>query len=423
MSNYKTLPKSKIGFTLSIEKAALDKTQTAILKRYKNEVSIKGFRKGHAPEAAVLASIGAERLAYDSLNQAIDKAYAEFLSKEKIQVISQPEVDIKDPNKTPLEVKVEVEVFPEVKVGDYKKIKTKATKAKVEDKEVEDALQTVCAQMEVAKEVKRAAKDGDLVEVDFAGKDEKGEVIPNTNGEKTKFRMGMGHFLPDLEAAFKGMKAGEEKIAVKVEFPETYHSADFAGKIIPFDIKLHTVNEIDPTALTEEQIEQITGKKQDLKAVKEQIKTTILANKQKEAEKQDMDTYTKALAKLVKADLPQSWLDREVSSRLQRMQQSPQFQEDPAGFWQAMGKTEEAFKKELATEGERDLCIFLGLSEIVKTENIELDKDEMGEAHHMAHKHLQDDSDHASDAHHAEMEKAVLNLKIDKFLRSAIMGQ
>jgi len=421
MSNYKTHPNSKISLELKIDQAALDKSKAAIIKRYQSEVSIKGFRKGHAPESAVMATIGQERLAYDTLNQAVDKAYVNFLQTEKLQVINQPEVDIKDPNKTPLEVKVEVEVFPEVKVGDYKKIKIKPTKVEVEDKEIEDALKTVCAQMEVAKEVKRVAKDGDLIEVDFSGKNEKGEIIPNTQGEKTKFRMGMGHFLPDLEAAFKGMKAGEDKKGVKVKFPKDYHSKDFAGKVVPFDIKLHTVNEIDPEALTEDQIEQITGQKQDLAALKKQMRATIEANKKKAAEKQDMDAYTKELGKLVKADLPQSWVEREVSSRLQRLQQNPQYQQDPATFWQTMGKTESAFKKELAEEGERDLLIFLGLSEIVKTEDIELDKDEMGQAHHLAHQHLQDAEDHHSHAHQAEMEKAVLNLKIDKFLRTAIM--
>jgi len=394
MANYKSLKQSKISFTLKIEKDTLEKAKNAIVNRYKSEVSIKGFRKGHAPDSAVLEAIGAERLAYDSLNQAIDKAYANFLQTEKIQVIAQPEVDVKDPTATPLVVDVVVEVFPEVKVGDHKKIKVKQTKVKVEDEEVDDAVQTICAQMEIAKEVKRAAKDGDLLEVDFAGLDDKGAVIPNTNGEKTKFRMGMGHFLPDLEAAFKGMKAGEEKKAVKVKFPKDYHGADFAGKTVPFDIKLHTVNEIDPSALTEEQIEQVTGKKQNLAAMKAQIKETITINKQKETERQDMDAYTKELGKLVKADLPQSWLDREVATRLQRMQQSPQFQQDPAAFWQSLGKTE----------------------------NIELDKDELAQAHQLAHQHLGDDNDHSSHAHNAEMEKAVLNLKIDKFLKSAIIG-
>lgn len=404
-----------------MEKAAVEKAQKAIIEHYKNEVSIKGFRKGHAPDDAVVASIGAERLSYDALNRAIDKAYVDFLQAEQIQVIAQPQVDIKDPNKDPLEVSIEVEVYPEVKVGDFKKIKIKPTKVEVADKEVEDALQTVCAQLEVATEVKRAAKDGDLLEVDFAGKDEKRETLPNTDGQKTKFRMGMGHFLPDLEAAFKSMKAGEEKKAVKVKFPKEYHSPDFADKTIPFDIKLHSVNEIDPSALTEAQIEQVSGKKQSLKDLKAQIKETITTNKRREAERQDMDAYTKEFGKLVKADLPQGWIDREIESRLQRLQQNPQFQADPAAFWQQVGKTEKAFKADLAKEGERDLLIFLGLSEVVKTENIELDKDEIAQAHHMAHQHLEDESDHQSHAHQAEMEKAVLNLKIDKFLRSVIM--
>ena len=421
MANFKTLPQSKIAFTLTIEKAALDKAQASLVKRYKNEVSIKGFRKGHAPDSAVLAAVGPQKLAYDALNQAVDKAYIDFLQTEQVQVIAQPEVDIKDPNKTPLEVNIEVEVFPEVKVGDFKKIKVKTEKIKVEDKEVDEAIKTICAQMGVAKEVKRAAKDGDLVEVDFAGFDDKGEIIPNTNREKTKFRLGMGQFLPDLEAGFKDMKAGDTKEGVKVKFPKDYHSADFAGKTIPFNIKVHSVNEIDPSALTEDQIEQITGKKQDLKALKTQIKETIDANKNKEVEKKAMNEYTLKLAKVVKVELPQSWIDREVSTRIERIKQNPQFIRDPAAFWQQMGKTEKEFHKTLAEDGERDLKIFLALSEIVKTENIELDKDEMDEAHHLAHQHLQQSGSEQPEAHQAEIEKVILNLKIDKFLRAAIM--
>lgn len=421
MSNYKTLPQSKIAFTLTIEKAAIEQAQTAFVQRYKNEVTIKGFRKGHAPDADVIKAIGQDRLAYDSLNQAIDKAYADFIQTEQLQVIAQPSVDVKDPSKIPLEVKVEVEVYPEVKLGNYSKIKIKRTKVETKDDEVEEALKTVCAQLEAGKKVDRAAKEGDLIEADFAGKDEKGETIPNTAGEKHKFRLGMGHFLADLEAAYNGMKAGEEKKGVKVSFPKDYHGADFAGKTVPFDVKLHSVSEIDSSALTQEQIEQVSGKKQSLSDLKAQMKETIEANKQREAERADIDAYTKELGKLVKADLPQGWIDREVESRLQRMKQNPQFQRDPSAFWQAVGKTEETFKKELAKEGDMDLRIFLGLSEIVKTEAIELDKDEMTQAHQMAHQHLGDEGDHHGHAHTAEMEKAILNLKIDKFLRAAIM--
>jgi len=421
MPNYKTLPQSKVSFTLNIDKPAVQKAEKAIVSRYKNEVSIKGFRKGHAPDDAVKASIGAERLAYDALNQVIDRAFADFIQKEKLQVINQPQVDVQDPNKMPMEVKVEVEVYPEITLGKYEKIKVKRTKVDVKDAEVDEALQTVCAQLEAGTPVKRAAQDKDLLEVDFAGHDESGEVLPSTQGNNTKFRLGVGNFLPDLEAAFKGMKAGEEKKGVKVAFPKTYHAPDFAGKTILFDIKLHEVSEINPEALTEEQIEQVSGKKQSVADLKAQIKETITTNKNRETERQDIDAYTKQLATYVKADLPQSWVDREISSRLQRLKQNPQYVQDPGAFWQQIGKTEEAFKKDLAKEGEQDLRIFLGLSEIVKTQNIELDKDEMAQAHQIAQQHLGGDKAPQMHAQAAEVEKAVLNLKIDKFLRTAIM--
>ncbi len=420
MANYKTLPKSKVNFTLKVDKTAIENARKTVIQHMKNQISIKGFRKGHAPDDYVVAQVGVQKIAFEAMNQAIDKAYANFIKENNLQVISQPEVDIPSPDSDPIEVKCEVEIYPEITVGDYKKIKVKKEKIEVETKEIEDVLMTVCAQMEAGEEVKRAAKKNDLVEVDFAGIDDKGKEIPNTAGKNMTFRLGQGHYLPDLEKAFEGMKAGEEKKAVKVKFPKDYHSEDFAGKIVNFDVAVHKVSEINPNKLTKEQIQQISGKEQSLDELKESIKKTITQNKTQAKEQEWIADYSTQLAKLVKADLPQSWLDREVSSRLARLKQNPQFQSNPEQFWKAMGKDEEVFKKELASEGEKDLKVFLGLSEIVKTEGITLDKDEKTQAHHIARQNIGHDHHHGH-SHDVEVEKAELNLKIDKFLRSTII--
>ena len=58
-----------------------------------------------------------------------------------------------------------------------------------------------------------------------------------------------------------------------------------AGKTILFDIKLHEVQEIDISKMTEAQIEQISGEKMGMKAFRAQIKTTITQNKSSEIEK------------------------------------------------------------------------------------------------------------------------------------------
>ncbi len=418
MANYKKTSGSKVSFSVKVEKDDFNKAQKSVIARAKNDVSVKGFRKGQAPDDMVIAQIGSERLAFEALNTALDKAYREFITKEKIAVISAPETKMPKKQEMPMEVEFEVEVFPEVKIGNYEKLKIKKPNIKVSDKEVEDVLKTVCAQAQIGTPVSRKAKDGDLLEVDFCGKDKDGKTLPNTDGKNHKFRIGMGQFLPDLEKAFIGMKAGEEKKAVKVKFPKNYHAPDMAGKTIPFDIKLHNVFEIDPSKLTKEDIEKISGKAQSLDDFKKQIKATITTNKSQGEVQKNMAEFNKSLAKLVKVDLPESWVKKEVDARIERIKQSPQYQHDPESFWKQIGKTEEVVKKEAKTEGETDLKVFLGLSEIIKLEKIELDKDEMEKAHQMAHQHLEHSNDHDSHAHHAEMDKAVLNLKIDKYISS-----
>lgn len=418
MANYKKISGSKVSFSVKIEKADIEKAQESVIARAQSEVSIKGFRKGQAPKDMVIANIGPDRLAFESLNRALDKAYRTFITEEKIAVISAPHTDIPEKQEMPMEVKFEVEVFPEVTMGDYKKLKIKKSTVKVDDKEVDDVIKTICAQAQVGSPVDRVVKNEDMIEVDFAGKDKDGKVLPNTDGKNYKFRVGMGQFLPDLEKGFMGMKAGEEKLAVKVAFPKEYHAPDMAGKTILFDIKVHQVLEIDPSKLDEETIEKISGKKQSLEDLKKQIKETVTANKSQSENQAKMADYNKDLAKVVKVELPASWIEKEVEARMERVKASPQYSHDPEAFWKQMGMDEKTMKKNAAVEGEVDLKVFLGLSEIVKIENIELDKDEMEQAHGMAHQHLGDSNDHQSHDHHVEMDKAVLNLKIDKYIRS-----
>ncbi len=420
MAKVKNLKNSKVEFKIKLEEKALEKAKRSVIARLKNEVNIKGFRAGHAPDSKVIEHIGEDRLNYDAINKLIDNAYKDYVTENELAVINQPEVDVPEDMKFPMEITCVVEVYPKVELGDYKKIKVKQEKVKVTDKDVEEALETACAQLQLGTEVKKKAADKHLVEVDFVAKDEKGEEIPNTKGENQKFRIGMGQYLPDLEKAFTGMKAGETKEKVKVKFPKDYHAKDMADKTILFDIKMHKVFEISVKDLTEDDVEKLSGEKQSVKKLMEIVKENITKNKDQQARTKATDEYTAKLVKLVKVELPQSWLEREVQNRMQQFMSNPQLQQNPE-MLEMMMKDPEAMKKDMKIEGEKDLKTFLGLSEVVKVENIELDKDEMEQAHHMAHQALGQEGHHHGEEHDSAMQKAILDMQIDKFLKTAIM--
>ncbi|MDH3324561.1 MAG: trigger factor [Candidatus Peregrinibacteria bacterium] len=414
MSNYKNVSGSKVKFSFKIEEKDLAKAEKQVIKKFQENLDLKGFRKGNVPEDAVRENISKEQIQFESINVAIDKGYKNFIDKNKLAPISQPKVDFSDLQKKPIDIKVEVEIFPEVKLGDYKKIKIKKPEIKIGKDEVDKAIIGVLTQMGESSEVARAAKEGDLCDIDFAGKDDKGAVLPNTDGKNVKVTLGSGQFLPDLEKAFKGMKAGEEKIAVKVKFPKEYHSKDFAGKTIPFDIKLNSVGEISPTGLKDETIEKITGKKATEAEFRTDVEKMILAEKEKGAKGECIKDYEEKLAKIVKGELPQSWMDKEVEMRMAQLKQNPQYTHDPEAFWKTIGKKEDDLIKQFKKDAEANLKVFLGLSEIIKQENIELDKDETKRAALIVEQNLKNAPKGARKEE--EMQKVTLNLKIDKFL-------
>jgi len=412
--NYKTVAGSKVKFVLKIEEGDLKKARKSVVERFCREVAIKGFRKGHAPESAVISQVGAERISYEALNFSIDRKYRAFVRENSISPVGNPKVDLDSVEKMPIEVRVEVEVFPEVSVGNYSKIKVSPEKVSVSKNEVDAMIERFLVQVGATKKVDRAAKSGDFCEVDFAGKDENGAVIPNTDGKNHRFQIGAGQFLPDLEKAFEKMRAGESKKAVPVRFPKDYHSADFAGRTVKFDVKLHSVEEVSAKNLDSEAIKKITGKSQSEADFRAGIEKMILQEKSQAAQSKAIREYEEKFAKIVEVDLPESWIEKEVEMRMKQVAEHPNFRHDPESFWKNLGKSEDSLKKEFRRDAEMNLRVFLGLSEVVKTEGVKLSEDEITHGKAVATRRAEEGSGADFES---EWQKTELNLKIDKFLR------
>lgn len=414
MAAYKTISGSRVEFQLEVSEEAIKKSHKSTLDSFRKNVSVKGFRKGHAPDEVVLQSVGIERLSYEAMNRAIDVEYREFLAQNSISPVSQPQVDVKDWEKKPIQVKCVVEVYPEVKVGDFKNIKISSGEIKVEEKELDEVIATVMSDSQLGKKVNRSAKKGDVVVIDFLGRGKDGEILPRTEGKEQRVRLGMGHFLEDLEKGIIGMKAGEEQKNIKVKFPKDYHASDIAGKTVPFEVKLHAVEELDVKSFDADMIEKVTGQKKTVAQFREDLRNMILTNKTQTEKKKQIEAYQEKLVKMTKCELPESWIEGEVLSRLDRIKKSPQFEHDPAAFWKQMGKKEEDLKKEFRIASEESLKSYLALVEAVKVSKIVLTPKEEKEAKHEA--------SHAPENVSKEQafEKAVLSRKIDKFLEQAV---
>lgn len=127
----------KLNFVLDSEKfdEAIDK---AFEKKVAN-LEVKGFRKGKVPREIFNSRFGEESLYDEAMNIAINEAYSEAVIKHKLQIVSNPELDVD--YKTigrgkKLKFSITFDVWPEVELGQYKGLEVTKEPTEVTEEDI-----------------------------------------------------------------------------------------------------------------------------------------------------------------------------------------------------------------------------------------------------------------------------------------------
>ena len=250
-TSIKHLSATKVEVTVNLGVEELAIAEEVALKKLGQELKIPGFRKGKAPISAVAKNVDENTLQERIINEAISNAVASSYIDNNIQSLERPFVDVKKfVPKESLEFVATSEVLPEVKLGDYRKLKATPEKVEVSVAEVDDVVDRMRQGLAQKKEVKRVAKIDDEVVIDFVGKRD-GEVFEGGTGKDYSLKLGAGQFIPGFEDGIIGHKAGEEFLADpassildldrrviqtmrSTEFPVNYFGVPLAGSAIPY---------------------------------------------------------------------------------------------------------------------------------------------------------------------------------------------
>jgi len=170
MSEYKKIENAKAELVCTLEGEDWEKAKKTAFRKLASKVEIKGFRKGQAPKNLVNKYINNQEVLLDAAESLAQKTLDEAIKEHGLTLIDRPELKVDEMQDDKCVLTFTCPVLPDVKLGDYKKLKYKVEKVKVEDKEIND---------EVAKSLDRKAdlelkeegevEDGDTVVIDFEG--------------------------------------------------------------------------------------------------------------------------------------------------------------------------------------------------------------------------------------------------------------
>ena len=365
----------EIEFTMDKEQfnAELDKAFKQNAKKFK----VPGFRNGMVPRAVVEKTYGEGVLYEFVIENTVDEAYRTAVVENELEIVSRPELDIKQIGKDKDFVfVVTVCVKPEAKVADYKWIEVKKVSTRVTKKEVEEELERIREKnARIVTVEDRDLKDGDISVIDFEGFVD-GVAFDGGKGENFELTIGSGQFIPGFEDQMVGMKIGEER-DVNVKFPEEYHAENLAGKDATFKVKLHEIKEKVLPELDDEfakdvsEFDTLEEYRKDLnKKVKERKENQAKATK-------DQEAIEKFIEK-VEVVIPDGMIDEEVEKMVEEMNANLSYQGlNIDQYLQYMGITLEDYKKEMRVQAEKRIKLNLGLEAVAKEEKVEVSDEEI----------------------------------------------
>lgn len=311
---------TRVKVVVAADHAELAAAEQVALKRLAKTVKVNGFRTGHVPLEIVKKHADPNALAQETLDAALNRAVAEAFLNNNLQVLARPEVEIKKyvPGEL-LEFTAEADVLPEVKLGDYKKLKAKKVAVNVDKKEIDEVIERIQKGLSEKKEVKRAAKIGDETVIDFVGKKD-GEAFQGGTGKDYPLVLGSNSFIPGFEDALVGLKAGDTK-DVKLAFPKDYHAKDLAGQDVVFEVTVKKVNSVKLPAL-DDKFAAKAGPFTSMEDLRKDIKAEITAQAERRAKDDLKDELVKQLVAKSTVSVPSVLRDDQIRSLEQDLRQN-----------------------------------------------------------------------------------------------------
>lgn len=265
----------KREYRLVVTAETLDAKTTEKLEVLRQDIHLKGFRKGKAPLKLMKQRFGKSVLG-EVVQETVESTVADHLKEQGHRPARQPDIKIENEKfqeGDDLKVEIAYECLPEVPEIDFSTIKLERRMVTVDEASIDEALERL-AKSSVSYEAGEegaAAEDGDQVVIDFVGRID-GEAFDGGEAEDYPLVLGSDSFIPGFEGQLVGAKAGEEKEA-SVSFPKEYGAPNLAGKDAVFTVKVKEVRKPKPAEI-DDALAQRYGA-ENLDELKEQLRERI----------------------------------------------------------------------------------------------------------------------------------------------------
>jgi len=355
-------------------KTYIERTESELGK----DLQLDGFRKGKVPKDLLKKSLDPKQILEFALDMAMKDSLAQVIDKENLDVLNVSKLEIKENAPDKLVYKVILTLFPEIKVQDFSGLKIAQREVKVEQKDIDDTLETIRATRSILHDKEGVIENSDRVEVDFEVR-HNGQILEGGISKNHPLIIGGKNFMPGFEDNLLGMKQGEEKTFSLVA-PKDYYVKKIAGQKLDFTVKVNNVKSVELPKLDDEFVKTL-GNFQNLDQLVGNVKEGLTEEKKLKEKQRVRLEIINHIIKNSSISIPEILVNQQLDSMMGNLDRDLHGNGMELGLYLAqMGKTQDELRKEWCDEAERQVKIVMILHRVAKDNNISASHGEVDES-------------------------------------------
>ena len=310
---------------IEIEADAVRKVYDRVSDQYAKGANVPGFRPGHAPRAVVRTRFK-DQIRTEVLRELIPEAVQKAIGEHNLQPLGEPELNLENNEgldqlgQKPITFNVNVDVLPEIKLGEYKGLAASRRTRPVKDEDVDrvvEQLRENSASLEPVED--RGAQVDDTVTANFRGTFLNEPEAEPINVEDVDVVLGGPGVVPAINDNLTGTKPDDEK-TFSVDYPEDFSAKGLAGKTVEYQVKVSAVRVKELPQLDDEWAQSLGGEGDEIESLdqlREKIRSDLEGQAKNEAEGKVRTDLLRQLVEGHEFELPDRLVEHQTEHRFE----------------------------------------------------------------------------------------------------------
>jgi trigger factor len=307
--------------SIEVDTPRVDDELSRAYSALSKQVRLPGFRQGKVPRR-ILEQRFREQVEDEVIQKVVQSAYFEALRQHNVEAVGQPQVTQQGlkPGQ-PFSFEARVEVRPKIEPKDYQGLPLKKSDAKVEDAQVNEALERMRQNLGSMEPItdRDVAKSGDFATIDYEATID-GKPFAGSKAEDITVEIAPGELVESNIAALEGVKVGDSK-EIDYAFPPTYGVEDVRGKTAHFVLKLKGLKVRKMPELNDDFAKQ-TNQAQTLEELRGKVRSDLEKSQRDRQEAEERGAVIKGLIERNPFEVPRSMVERAIDMMLENQLRS-----------------------------------------------------------------------------------------------------